>query len=74
MFFWEDDPKFKLKLINQTGNAMSGVRIGFTNEDEDYDPDRQTCFGSYFVCHSKDKDVYKIAINYNDIKWIFRRR
>ena len=71
-----DDKKlnFKVFLNQKTGNAMSGVGIGFTNEDEDYDPDRQTCFGSYFVCHPKDKDLYKIAINYNDIKWIFRRR
>ena len=53
---------------------MSGVAIGFTNQDDDYDPERQTCFGSYFVCHPKDKDLYKISINYNDIKWIFRRR
>ena len=71
-----DDKKlnFKVFLNQKTGNALSGVGIGFTNEDEDYDPDRQTCFGSYFVCHPKDKDLYKIAINYNDIKWIFRRR
>ena len=53
---------------------MSGVEIGFTSNDEDYDPDRHTCFGSYFVFHPKDKDIYKISIHYNDIKWIFRRR
>ena len=53
---------------------MSGVEIGFTNQDDDYDPERQTCFGSYFVCHPKDKDLYKVSINYSDIKWIFRRR
>ena len=71
-----DDTKlnFKVFLNQKTGNAMSGVGIGFTNEDDDYDPDRQTCFGSYFVCHPKDKDLYKIALNYNEIKWIFRRR
>ena len=65
---------FKVFLNQKTGNAMSGVAIGFTNQDDDYDPERQTCFGSYFVCHPKDKDLYKISINYNDIKWIFRRR
>ena len=53
---------------------MSGVEIGFTTQDDDYDQERQTCFGSYFVCHPKDKDLYKISINYNDIKWIFRRK
>ena len=71
-----DDNKlnFKVFLNQKTGNAMSGVEIGFTTQDDDYDPDRQTCFGSYFVCHPKDKDLYKISINYNDIKWIFKRK
>ena len=71
-----DDTKlnFKVFLNQRTGNAMSGVGIGFTDQDDDYDSERQTCFGSYFVCHPKDKDLYKIAINYKDIKWIFRRR
>ena len=53
---------------------MRGVKIGFTDKDDDYDQERKTCFGSYFVCHPKDKDLYKISINYKDIKWIFRRR
>ena len=65
---------FKVFLNQKTGTAMSGVEIAFTSNDEDYDPDRHTCFGSYFMFHPKDKDVYKISINYNQIKWIFRRR
>ncbi len=71
-----DDKKlnFKVFLNQKTGNAMSGVEIGFTNKDDDYDQERKTCFGSYFVCHPKDKDLYKISINYKDIKWIFKRK
>ena len=71
-----DDNKlnFKVFLNQKTGNAMNGVELAFTNEDEDYDQDRHTCFGSYLICHHKDKDLYKISIDYNDIKWIFRRR
>ena len=71
-----DDKKlnFKVFLNQRTGNAMSGVERGFTDKDDDYDQERKTCFGSYFVCHPKDKDLYKIAINYNDIKWIFKRK
>ena len=53
---------------------MSGVEVGFTDKDDDYDNERHTCFGSYFICHPKDKDLYKISINYDDIKWFFRRR
>ena len=71
-----DDKKlnFKVFLNQKTGSAMSGVEVGFTNKDDDYDQERKTCFGSYFVCHPKDKDLYKISINYNDIKWIFKRK
>ena len=65
---------FKVFLNQKTGNTMNGVELAFTNEDDDYDQDRHTCFGSYLVCHHKDKDLYKISINYSDIKFIFRRR
>ena len=73
-FIDDNNLNFKVFLNQKTGNAMSGVEIAFTTEDDDYDKDRQTCFGSYFICHPKDKDLYKISINYNDIKWIFRRK
>ena len=71
-----DDKKlnFKVFLNQRTGNAMSGVEVGFTTKDDDCDQERKTCFGSFFVCHPKDKDLYKIAINYKDIKWIFKRK
>ena len=65
---------FKVFLNQKTGSAMSGVEVGFTTNDDDYDQERKTCFGSYFVCHPKDKDLYNISINYSDIKWIFKRR
>ena len=74
--FFIDDNKlnFKVFLNQKSGNSMSGVEIGFSNKDDDYDQERQTCFGSYFVYHQKDKDLYKISIKYNDIKYIFRRK
>ena len=73
-FIDENKLNFKVFLNQRTGNSMSGVELAFTNKDDDYDQERQTCFGSYFVCHPKDKDLYQITINYKDIKWIFRRR
>ena len=73
-FIDDNNLNFKVFLNQKTGNAMNGVELAFTNEDDDYDQDRHTCFGSYLVCHHKDKDLYKISINYNDIKWIIRRR
>ena len=73
-FIDENNLNFKVFLNQRTGNSMSGVALAFTNKDDDYDINRQTCFGSYFICHPKDKDLYQISINYKDIKWIFRRR
>ena len=73
-FIDDTNLNFKVFLNQRTGNAMSGIEIGFTTQDDDYDQDRQTCFGSYFVCHPKDRDLYKISIKYSNIKWIFRRR
>ena len=65
---------FKVFLNQRTGNAMTGVKIGFTDKDDDYDQDRKTCFGSYFMFHQKDKNLYKITINYSDIKLILLKR
>ena len=73
-FIDENQLNFKVFLNQRTGNSMSGVELAFTNKDDDYDINRQTCFGSYFICHPKDKDLYQISINYKDIKWLFRRR
>ena len=65
---------FKIFLNQQTGKSMNGINMSFTDTDEDYDPERKTCFGSYFMFHHKDKNLYKISIKYSDIKYIFRRK
>ena len=65
---------FKVFLNQKTGNAMSGVNIGFTDKDDDYDNGRKTCFGSYFMFHQKDKNLYRISIKYEDIKLILLKR
>ena len=73
-FIEEDEIYFKVFLNQKTGNAMNDVEVAFKTTDDDYDHSRQTCFGSYFVCHPKDKDLYKLSINYNNIKFLFKRR
>ena len=65
---------FKVFLNQQTGKSMNGINMSFTDADEDYDPERKTCYGSYFMFHKKDKNLYKISIEYSDIKYIFRRK
>ena len=45
----------------------------FSENDDDYDKERGTCFGSYFNQYNKD-NLCKISIKIEDIKWIFRRK
>ena len=73
-FIEDNSLSFKVFLNQKTGSAMSGVEIGFTTNDDDYDPERKTCYGSYFKYNKKDKNLDKINIKYNDIKLIFRRK
>ena len=73
-FIEEEDIYFKVFMNQKTGNAMNDVEVAFKTTDDDYDQERQTCFGSYFICHPKDKDLYKLTINYNNIKYLFKRR
>ena len=73
-FIDNESLNFKVFLNQKTGNAMSGVNVGFTDKDDDYDEERKTCFGSYFMFHQKDKNLYKISINYKDIKLILLKR
>ena len=42
--------------------------------DEDFDPDRGTCYGSYFIKHDKDFDHISFNFPYNEIKYLFKRR
>ena len=65
---------FKVFMNQQTGNAMSGVNLGFTDKDDDYDINRKTCFGSFFMFHRKDKNLYKISIKFESIKFLLFKR
>ena len=66
--------KFQVFLNQKAGNSLSGVDIGFKQTDEDYDSERKTCFGSYFVWHHKDLDKNAFAIEFKQINLFFRKR
>ena len=70
----ESQLDFKVFLNQQTGKNMNGINMSFTDKDDDYDAERKTCYGSYFMFHQKDKNLYKISIKYTEIKYIFRRK
>ena len=65
---------FKIFLNQQTGNVISGTNLGFTDKDEDYDSNRKTCFGSFFMFHKKDKNLYKVSIKLEDIKFLILKK
>ena len=46
-FIDDKNISFKVFLNQKTGNAMSGVNIGFTDKDDDYDKERKTCLYEY---------------------------
>ena len=73
-FIDEDCLDFKVFFNQKNGNSMIGVNIGFTDKDHDYNEDRKTCYGSYFMFHKKDNNLCRISINYSDISLILLKR
>ena len=73
-FIEENQLTFKVFLNQKNGSSMLDFEEVFDTKANDYDTERQTCFGSYFIYHPKDKDLYKKSIDYNDIKYFFRRK
>ena len=43
-------------------------------KDDNYDSERNNCYGSYFKSYKKDKNFYKLRIKYNDIRIILKRK
>ena len=74
-----NDKKLNFKIFSnqKKGKGIIGIQdICFSEKDNDYDydKDRGTCYGSYFTYHPKDKNLYKISIIFNEIKWILKRK
>ena len=66
---------FKSFLDQKNGKDTNGeIGICFSENDDDYDKENGTCFGSIFRQHPKDKNIHKIKIKFKDIKWIFKRK
>ena len=74
LYVTETGITFKVFLNQKSGNSLSGVEIFFKSTDEDYDTDRKTCFGSYFVWHHKDVDISSFSISFEQINFFFRKR
>lgn len=55
-------------------NNQNQGTIEIVERDDDFDHDRNTCFGSYFVSHHKDQDVHAFNFPYSEIKYLFKRR
>ena len=49
-------------------------KVQFRMYDDGFDLERNTCFGSYFVYHDKDKDALTFTMPYEQMIYLFRRR
>ena len=63
------EKKLHFKILSALNEEVSSEE-----DDDDYDKERNSCFGSYFNHHPKDKNLYKISIIFNDIKWVLKRK
>ena len=75
MYIRDKKLNFKIFSNQKKGSDLVGINdISFSEKDDDYDKERGTCFGSYFTYHPKDKNLYKMSIIFNEIKWILKRK
>ena len=65
--------QFKVFSNQKFENKKSDYVFSIKGND-DYDPVRKACYGSFFPYHKKDKDLSHINFNFITIKYIFRRR
>ena len=63
---------FKLKEQNVIFKVDKNINKNET-EEEFYDVDKKSCFGSYFREYPKDKDILNIKLPFNEISYIFKR-
>ena len=73
MFIREKKLNFRI-FSDQKRGTDNGFEDCFSEKDDDYDKERGTCYGSYFTHHPKDKNLYKMSISFNEIKWILKRK
>ena len=50
------------------------IEIELSYKDDNYDVERDDCYGSYFKKYEKDKNFFKVRIKFNDIKLILKRK
>jgi hypothetical protein len=74
IFIREKKLNFRIFSDQKRGIDINGFEDCFSEKDDDYDKERGTCYGSYFTHHPKDKNLYKMSISFNEIKWILKRK
>ena len=71
--FYIKDKKISFKNI--LGKKVDDeLEIELNEKDDNYDLERGDCYGSYFKRYEKDKNFYKLCINYDDIKLLLKRK
>jgi hypothetical protein len=64
--------------ISKEGIFFKPIKLQYSSNEieneEDYDKDRKTCYGSSLTFHEKENDRIVYKWHFNDIKLIFKRR
>ena len=64
-----------IRFKNLYGQKVENeLEIELNEKDDNFDIERGDCYGSYFKKYEKDKNLYKISINMNDIKLILKKK
>ena len=50
------------------------IELELNQKDDNYDIERDACYGSYFKKYEKDKNFFKLKIKFSDIKLILKRK
>lgn len=69
------NPNILSQNLNQTNYSYAKVNhFEVIDKDEDFDVDRNTCYGSYFVSHHKNKLHLNYSFHYSEIKYLFKKK
>ncbi len=72
IFYFKDN---KLCLKNLAGQKIeTELELELNEKDDNYDIEKDECYGSYFKKYQKDKNFYKLSIKYDDIKFILKKK
>lgn len=60
--------------FGERSSIISKTSFEILDPDEDYNTERNTCWGSFFESHHKDSNILNLNFPYEEIKYLFKRK